>query len=81
MLVDYAYTLQIRLTKDNVDDVQAAAQRLGFLDLDKECKKVNEQTPQNFSKLSIFFQKHASFKKITFTFSETKYQIVSSADS
>ena len=40
MLVDYSYTLQIRLSKDNIEDVGAAAQKLGFLDLEDECRKV-----------------------------------------
>ena len=40
MLVEFAYTLQINLTEDNIDAVEAAAQKLGFLDVEEDCKKV-----------------------------------------
>ena len=40
MLVEFAYTLQINLNKDNLDAIDSAARKLGFLDIEEMCKQV-----------------------------------------
>ena len=40
MLVEFAYTLQINLNKDNIDAIDSAARKLGFLDIEEMCKQV-----------------------------------------
>ena len=40
MLIDFAYSLQIHLSKQNLADVENAARILGFLEVEELCKKV-----------------------------------------
>ena len=42
MLIDFAYSLQIHLSKQNLADVENAARILGFLEVEELCKKVFE---------------------------------------
>ena len=62
MLVEFAYTLQINLNKDNLDAIDSAARKLGFLDIEEMCKQVVEA--KNSAEVTLV-RSHLSPKNIT----------------